>query len=134
MSASRRLGSQFIPLRSWSSHDRKASHNLAVAKRIERERFCPDWVIIVLFYSVIHKVNAFLVKNRNLGGSAMNHIDRANWVSTDSDLQPISVQYEYLEGEAKSIRYDPIYSFDKSFLQQANNFLTFIFNHINSLI
>ena len=118
----------------WQSHNDKSNHNRDVARILEGTGTSADWVVIALYYSVIHKVNAFLAKYRNLQGKPINHARRRKLVSSDRDLATVGIEYEFLETEAFQTRYNPTYSIPDLIVEETIRDADAIRDHIDSLL
>jgi hypothetical protein len=100
------------PSHSVEKYLEQAAHNSGFAQRIRNE--VPDfmdWSATCLFYSAVHYVNAYLVKNevpiprRHRGVDAKNP-GRTNIVQTDPDLSQIYADYRHLDDESRDARYE----------------------------
>lgn len=126
--------SRVIPLKNWHAHNRKAEKIRAIADLIDGNTVHPDWILVVFFYSIIHKINAYLVKVKHLQGQIMNHPRRSKYVSTEPQLMSISVEYNFLENEFFQIRYDPSYNTTNRILQEGKLYAIKIIKHINGFL
>lgn len=84
------------------------TEHLACAERFERfaatvpESF-PEWKIIVLFYSALHYVEAFLVTRST---AYRDHIRRDPAMEREPETRPIRATYNRLRKAAHEARYD----------------------------
>jgi hypothetical protein len=64
-----------------------------------------DWKLIVSFYTAMHYVEAYLAKNLNQ--HVRSHTTRDSYVTRDSGLRKISIEYAHLKFYGYNARYEP---------------------------
>jgi len=86
-----------------SEHKRKAEHNELFAKSIDGGTNA-DWIVIALFYSALHYIDAFLALK---GIHPVHHTgpgSRDNEIK--ASLSVIWNEYRYLKDESETARYE----------------------------
>ena len=81
----------------------QARHNQTLASLIKTTQpgYC-DWAAIVLFYSALHLVEAYLA---NMGEHPEGHADRSRALEEHGILHPIWADYRILKDYSEDARY-----------------------------
>ena len=83
-------------------HLKQSNHNEEFYYLISPNQFT-DWAVVVLFYSALHIVDAFLAIHGIHPGS---HERRVKLVNTMHDLKPIADEFMILKDESELARYN----------------------------
>lgn len=83
-------------------HIEQARHNESVAQLLANAQAF-DWAVTVLFYSALHKVQAYLV---GAGSVTKSHGQREVQMLRRSELLPIIDSYELLRRHSENARYE----------------------------
>ena len=98
-----RVGSE-PPLPSKEEHIAKAEGNSALALSMTLENQPKiDWALVILFYSAMHYVEAYLA---TLGQHLRSHTTRDNFVGRDARLRKIFSEYQDLKYYGYNARYE----------------------------
>lgn len=86
-------------------HIQKAQGNEAFADSIEpTSQTRIDWKLVVLFYTAMHYVEAYLAKTMNQ--HLRSHTTRDSWVSRESNLKKVRIEYAHLKFYGYNARYE----------------------------
>lgn len=103
-------------------HVLKAEGNEAFAGTIEpTSQARIDWKLVVLFYTAMHYVEAYLAKNMQM--HLRSHTTRDSYVSKESNLKKVRVSYGHLKFYGYNARYE-IDGFTIKDVQDAVGYLT----------
>jgi hypothetical protein len=92
-------------LPSRDEHVQKAEGNEAFADSIAGANQTQiDWKLIVLFYTAMHYVEAYLAKA--WGQHVRSHTTRDSYISKEKDLKKIRTQYAHLKYYGYNARYE----------------------------
>ena len=102
-------------------HVAKAKGNETFADSIEpTNQTRIDWKLVVLFYSAVHYVEAYLANS--MGMHLRSHTTRDSYVSKESNLKKIRVSY----GHLKYYGYNARYEIDQFTAQDVNDALAYL--------
>jgi len=86
-------------------HIKKATENEAFAKLLNASSQASiNWKLIILFYTALHYVEAYLAKHLRM--HLKLHTDRDNWVSKETNLKRIRLEYAHLKYFGFNARYE----------------------------
>jgi hypothetical protein len=113
-------------------HVNKASENEAFASGLNvNSQASINWKLVVLFYTALHYVEAYLADA--LGQHGRSHTTRDNYVARETNLRPIKNEYGHLKFYGYNARYEPD-QFTQNDVQDALNDLAQLKNHIQPLL
>jgi len=87
-------------------------HLEAARRNLARASTCaPDdaWVIVFLFYGVLHLVDGYL-KTKGARFAADNHSVRWSAIKTSPELRQATAAYRALQSLSEQVRYDPVFT------------------------
>jgi len=86
-------------------HVRKAEGNEKFAATIKPENQAQiDWLLVVLFYTALHYIEAYL--DKHLNQHVRSHTTRDKYVGKESNLRKIFKPYGHLKYMGYTARYD----------------------------
>ncbi len=115
-SSSRQSG--VVPLQNWIAHKKKSAHNRNMADELQKTPKFVDWFVVTLFYSAVHVVNAYLVKEEGMLGKFVTHGRRKQLIANSPYLSKISYEYNFMETESMQTRYNPTYKIPTKILDE----------------
>ena len=87
-------------------HAAKADNNAAFARALElKSQINIDWALTALFYSGLHYVDAYLVKQGTLAHLFDTHAKRQRMIETDRSLKKVKNEYYDLKNLSIRARY-----------------------------
>lgn len=86
-------------------HVKKATENEALAQTLGiSNQASLNWKLVILFYTSVHYVEAYLAKQLNQ--HVRSHTTRDNYVAKESNLRKIRTQYGHLKFYGYNARYE----------------------------
>ena len=113
-------------------HVKKATENESFASRLDTNTQASiNWKLIVLFYTALHYVEAYLAKAMNQ--HLRVHTTRDSMVSRESQLRVIRTEYAHLKYYGFNARYEAD-QFTAKDVTEALGYLTLVKNKIMPLL
>lgn len=86
------------------AHLRQAQQNFRLYHRLCAEGEFPDWTLTLMFYTVLHLVQAYV---RQYGDwIPQTHEERRDFIQEDPRLQVIQYDYRRLHDQSRNVRYN----------------------------
>lgn len=113
-------------------HVKKAEGNEAFAASIEpTSQARIDWKLVVLFYTAMHYVEAYMAKS--MGRHLRSHTTRDSVISKEANLKKVRVFYAHLKYYGYNARYE-VDSFTAKDVQDAAGYLAQLKAELTPLI
>ena len=113
-------------------HVHKAEGNETFASSIEpTNQTRIDWKLVILFYTAVHYVEAYLAKT--MGTHLRSHTTRDNYITREANLKKIRVSYMHLKYFGYNARYE-FDGFTVKDVQTAINYLAQVKSELIPLI
>jgi hypothetical protein len=112
-------------------HVQKAKGNEVFADSIEpTSQARIDWKLVVLFYTAVHYVEAYLSKT---GTHLRSHTTRDSWVARESNLKRIKMSYSHLKYFGYNARYE-VNAFTAKDVESAAKYLAQVKSELTPLL
>lgn len=115
-----------------AEHIKKASENETFADGLDiATQASVNWKLIVMFYSSVHYVEAYLAKHLNQ--HMRSHTTRDSTVAREANLRKIRNEYNHLKFYGYNARYEPD-QFTKTDVKAAHGYLARVKSTLKPLL